>query len=110
MTLLLTKAAVLGNRFAAKVNGNFSGNPRRGLPAIQGAVVLCDAANGRPLAIMDSIEITIQRTGAATAVAAKYLAVRGGGRVRARGRPLTEAQARSPSGRGRRSRSRSKSG
>jgi ornithine cyclodeaminase/alanine dehydrogenase-like protein (mu-crystallin family) len=68
------KAAVLGNRFAAKVNGNFSGNPRRGLPAIQGAVVLCDAANGRPLAIMDSIEITIQRTGAATAVAAKYLA------------------------------------
>jgi len=68
------KAAVLGNRFAAKVNGNFSGNPQRGLPAIQGAIVLCDAGNGRPLAIMDSIEITIQRTGAATAVAAKVLA------------------------------------
>jgi alanine dehydrogenase len=68
------KAAVLGNRFAAKVNGNFSGNPQRGMPAIQGAVVLCDAGTGRPLAIMDSIEITIQRTGAATAVAAKYLA------------------------------------
>ncbi|HEX8923056.1 MAG TPA: ornithine cyclodeaminase family protein, partial [Pyrinomonadaceae bacterium] len=29
---------------------------------------------GYPLALMDSIEITIQRTGAATAVAAKYLA------------------------------------
>jgi ornithine cyclodeaminase/alanine dehydrogenase len=35
---------------------------------------LCDANNGYPLALMDSIEITIQRTGAATAVAAKYLA------------------------------------
>jgi alanine dehydrogenase len=68
------KAAVLGNRFAAKVNGNFYGNPQRGLPAIQGAIVLCDAGNGRLLAIMDSIEITIQRTGAATAVAAKVLA------------------------------------
>jgi alanine dehydrogenase len=68
------KAAVLGNHFAAKVNGNFSGNPQRGLPAIQGAVVLCDAGNGRLLAIIDSIEITIQRTGAATAVAAKVLA------------------------------------
>ncbi|HET6341457.1 MAG TPA: ornithine cyclodeaminase family protein, partial [Gemmatimonadota bacterium] len=31
-------------------------------------------ANGFPLAVMDSIEITIQRTAAATAVAAKWLA------------------------------------
>ena len=61
--------------FAAKINGNFPANPRRhGLPAIQGAVLLCDAGNGYPLAILDSIEITILRTGAATAVAAKYLA------------------------------------
>jgi len=41
---------------------------------IQGVIVLCNAENGLPLAVMDSIEITIQRTGAATAVAAKYLA------------------------------------
>lgn len=61
--------------FAAKVNGNFSSNPQRlGMPAIQGIVVLCDAENGCPLAILDSIEITIRRTGAATAVAAKHLA------------------------------------
>jgi ornithine cyclodeaminase/alanine dehydrogenase-like protein (mu-crystallin family) len=39
-------------------------------------VIVVDADNGYPLAIMDSIEITIQRTGAATAVAAKYLARR----------------------------------
>jgi alanine dehydrogenase len=61
--------------FAAKVNANFPQNSKRfGLPLIQGVIVLCDAGNGYPLALMDSIEITIQRTGAATAVAAKYLA------------------------------------
>ncbi len=67
--------------FAAKINGNFPRNVERfGLPLIQGVIVLCDAENGYPLALMDSIEITIQRTGAATAVAAKYLA-RGDSRV-----------------------------
>ena len=61
--------------FAAKVNANFPENVKRfGLPMIQGVVVLCDAENGYPLALMDSIEITIQRTGAATGVAAKHLA------------------------------------
>ena len=61
--------------FVAKVNGNFPENPRRhGLPTVQGVLVLADADDGRPLAVMDSIEITIQRTGAATAVAAKHLA------------------------------------
>src|SRR5438094_203885 len=61
--------------FAAKINGNFSQNRERfGLPSIQGVVLLCDGQNGYPLALLDSIEITIRRTGAATAVAAKYLA------------------------------------
>ena len=61
--------------FAAKTNANFSDNPRRhGLPAIQGAIVLCDAEDGRLLAVMDSIEVTIRRTAAATAVAARHLA------------------------------------
>jgi alanine dehydrogenase len=60
---------------AVKVNGNFPGNmARHGLPTIQGAVFLADASNGRPLALLDSMEITLQRTGAATAVAARYLA------------------------------------
>ena len=63
--------------FAAKVNANFPQNAKQsGLPLIQGVIVLCDARNGYPLALMDSIEITILRTGAATAVAAKYLARR----------------------------------
>jgi len=63
--------------FAAKVNANFPGNgARHGLPTIQGAVILFDGATGRVLAVLDSIEITILRTGAATAVAAKHLARR----------------------------------
>ncbi|HST21170.1 MAG TPA: ornithine cyclodeaminase family protein, partial [Blastocatellia bacterium] len=61
--------------FAAKVNANFPQNTKRfALPLIQGIIVVCDAENGYPLALMDSMEITIIRTGAATGLAAKYLA------------------------------------
>jgi alanine dehydrogenase len=60
---------------AVKTNSNFPNNRRgHGLPTIQGAILLFDAASGVPLALLDSIEITIKRTGAATAVAARYLA------------------------------------
>jgi alanine dehydrogenase len=68
---------LVGDRsyFAAKTNANFPDNPKRfGLPTIQGTVVLADASTGRPLAIMDSGSVTALRTGAATAVAAKFLA------------------------------------
>jgi len=58
------------NYFAAKTNANFPGNPARGLPTIQGVILLFDADNGQVLAAMDSMEITTLRTGAATAVAA----------------------------------------
>jgi ornithine cyclodeaminase/alanine dehydrogenase len=72
------KAGVLAltrHYFAAKVNANFPHNRERfSLPTIQGLIVLCDASNGRPLAVMDSMEITALRTAAATAVAAKRLA------------------------------------
>lgn len=74
------KAGVLKltrNYFVAKVNANFPENPAKwGLPTIQGVIVLCDADDGRVLALMDSMEITALRTAAATAVAAKYLARR----------------------------------
>src|SRR5262245_24695100 len=61
--------------FAAKTNANFPDNPQRfGLPTIRGTVVLADAETGEPLAMMDSASVTALRTGAATAVAAKYLA------------------------------------
>src|SRR5262249_41645956 len=61
--------------FAVKLNGNFFRNADRfAMPSTQGLIILADARNGYPLGVMDSIEITILRTGAATAVAAKYLA------------------------------------
>jgi alanine dehydrogenase len=65
----------LGQRyFVSKTNANFPENKKRnGLPTIQGVIVVSDADNGRLLALMDSMEVTIIRTGAATAVAAKYL-------------------------------------
>jgi len=73
---LKTALLTLGSSyFAAKLNGNFFHNRERfDMPNIQGLLILADASNGYPLAVMDSIEITIFRTGAATAVAAKYLA------------------------------------
>ncbi|HEX6738942.1 MAG TPA: ornithine cyclodeaminase family protein [Vicinamibacteria bacterium] len=68
----------LGRAYVAvKTNGNFPENPRRrGLPTIQGVIVLCDAEDGRPLALLDSIEVTLRRTAAATALAARHLARR----------------------------------
>jgi ornithine cyclodeaminase/alanine dehydrogenase-like protein (mu-crystallin family) len=62
---------------AIKLNGNYPGNPAtNGLPTVQGVIYLADATNGRPLALMDSIEVTINRTGAATTLAARHLARR----------------------------------
>ena len=73
------KAGVLGTGkiyFGAKTNANFPNNSKQnGLPTIQGVIVVCDGTNGRLLSLMDSIEITILRTGAATGIAAKYLAL-----------------------------------
>ena len=73
------KAGVLGSDktyFSAKTNANFPNNSKEnGLPTIQGVIVVCDGTNGRLLSLMDSIEITILRTGAATGIAAKYLAL-----------------------------------
>ncbi|MBI3943488.1 MAG: ornithine cyclodeaminase family protein, partial [Chloroflexi bacterium] len=52
----------------------YPGNQKKGLPYITGLLILNDPETGIPLAIMDATWITAKRTGAATAVAAKYLA------------------------------------
>jgi ornithine cyclodeaminase/alanine dehydrogenase len=49
-------------------------NPSRGLPYISGLIVINDVETGLPLSVMDCVWITAQRTAAASAVAAKYLA------------------------------------
>ena len=70
-------AALWGDRkyVALKLNGNFPGNSQRRLPTIQGVVLLCDAEDGILLAIIDSIEITLQRTAAASALAARSMSL-----------------------------------
>jgi alanine dehydrogenase len=61
---------------AVKANVNLPGNvTRRGRPTIQGALILFDGDDGRPLAIMDSIALTSIRTAAVAALAATHLAV-----------------------------------
>ena len=55
--------------------GIFPNNPKRyGLPCLTGLMILADPDRGTPLAVMDGSLITSMRTGAATGVAAKYLA------------------------------------
>lgn len=49
-------------------------NPEKGLPYITGLLILNDPETGIPIAVMDGTWITAKRTGAATAIAAKYLA------------------------------------
>ena len=49
-------------------------NYKQNLPYINGLLILNDPNTGVPLSVMDCIWITAMRTGAATAVAAKYMA------------------------------------
>jgi ornithine cyclodeaminase/alanine dehydrogenase len=49
-------------------------NAAKGLPYISGLIVLNDADTGLPYAVMDCTWITAERTGAATALAARHLA------------------------------------
>src|SRR5512138_840140 len=49
-------------------------NFRRGLPYISGLLILNDSETGIPYAVMDCTWITAYRTGAASALSAKYLA------------------------------------
>jgi len=49
-------------------------NYKRGLPYISGLLILNDVETGLPYAVMDCVWVTAYRTGAASALAAKYLA------------------------------------
>jgi alanine dehydrogenase len=49
-------------------------NPKKGLLSVMAVIVLNDPKTGMPLALMDGTWITALRTGAASAVATKYLA------------------------------------
>ncbi len=57
-----------------KVVGDFVANYAAGLPSELGLLTLYDPGTGVPLAVMDATLITACRTGAMTAVGARYLA------------------------------------
>ncbi len=52
---------------------SFPGNPAVGLPTVTGLVVLSDASNGMPVAVLDAASVTALRTGAAAVLAAETL-------------------------------------
>jgi ornithine cyclodeaminase/alanine dehydrogenase-like protein (mu-crystallin family) len=54
--------------------GGFPDNPQKGLHYISGLLIFNDVENGLPLAVMDCAWITAKRTGAATALSARFLA------------------------------------
>lgn len=72
--LLLMPAWQEGGYLGIKVATIYSGNGKRGLPGVYSTYLLCDAATGRPLALIDGAQITERRTAAVSAVAASFLA------------------------------------
>jgi ornithine cyclodeaminase/alanine dehydrogenase len=52
----------------------FPGNHKIGLPYITGLLILNDPETGLPISVMDCVWITAMRTGAASALSARYLA------------------------------------
>jgi ornithine cyclodeaminase/alanine dehydrogenase-like protein (mu-crystallin family) len=62
------------NAAGMKWVSSYAGNNQRGLPNINGLLILNDPETGIPYAVMDCTWITGCRTGAASALAARYLA------------------------------------
>jgi alanine dehydrogenase len=76
------------NRAGVKVVSDYVYNYERGLPSEMAILALFDPATGMPRALLDAAGITDMRTGAVTAVGAKYLARKGSrvlGHIGARG-------------------------
>ncbi len=73
----LVMSAYLGGMgvLALKVISEFRGNRDRGIPSLQGGVLLLDADTGEVVSLMDGATITALRTGAAGALAARALSV-----------------------------------
>ena len=67
--------AAVGDRFAGvKLINSHELNPSRGLPAVVGTYVLFSQETGIPLCLLAATALTALRTGAASGVAARYLA------------------------------------
>jgi ornithine cyclodeaminase len=76
------------SRAGVKIVSDYVYNYEQGLPSEMAILALFDPTNGMPRAILDAAGITDMRTGAVTAVGAKYLAPKGAkvlGHIGARG-------------------------
>ncbi|MFT4605291.1 MAG: alanine dehydrogenase [Rhodothermales bacterium] len=73
-SLLLMPAWAPGKYTGAKLVTIHPENRRKGLPTVHGLYTLFDGQDGRPLAVLDGGVLTLKRTAATSALAAKYLA------------------------------------
>jgi ornithine cyclodeaminase/alanine dehydrogenase-like protein (mu-crystallin family) len=73
-SLLIMPAWQPGGYLGIKHVTIFPGNTARGLPGLHSTYALYDGNNGVPLAMVDGDQITIRRTAAASALAARFLA------------------------------------
>lgn len=71
---LLVMPAWRAGAMGVKIVTVFPHNALLGLGAVNASYTLLDAGTGQPLATMDGSELTYRRTGAASALAARYLA------------------------------------
>ncbi len=69
-----TTGAGAADFLGTKIVNVYPGNSARGLPAVSGLYVLQSGLTGAPLATMDGTRLTLWRTAAASALAARYLA------------------------------------
>ncbi len=72
-TLLVMPAWNTGGGLGIKIVTVFPDNALQGLPAVCASYLLLDAANGQPRALLDGEELTLRRTGAASALASRHL-------------------------------------
>ena len=75
-TVLLLMPAWQREQTGVKLVTVAPGNPARGLATVHSIYVLLDTASGQPLAMLDGEELTLRRTAAASALAARWLARR----------------------------------
>lgn len=71
---ILIMPAATATTAGLKVLTMFPRSAERGLPSVQGVVLLVDAVHGEPLALLDGTVVTELRTGAVSAIATDALA------------------------------------
>lgn len=71
----LTMPASVGAALSVKIVSVFADNAKLGLPVVNAAVLVLNPETGIPVAVIDGTTLTAVRTGAASGVATRHLAV-----------------------------------